>query len=293
MAAPIGAAAGFITASVGVGAAAVQVPLLTAGWTLALPHVVATSTGMASMLAGAFGAAYKYSAADTVDPVVAGSLALPAMATSVVGAKIASALPSQTLKLIWGCVAMAAASGAVYTSRPKPRPAGGSGRPALPDPSGAGGAWPAWATADGFAARLDRVPWAERAQHMCAGAGVGVLNGLLGVGGTPFVMSYLALATDMTQHQVLGTTMVAVIPGVMTGVATHAMLGNIHTTVLPLLCAGSMGGAAVGAGVSLTTDELLLKRLFAGVMVVVAGSVLRSAVRGGGLRALPLVGHRF
>jgi hypothetical protein len=30
-----------------------------------------------------------------------------------------------------------------------------------------------------------------------------------------------------------------------------------------------MAGAAVGAGVSLSTDELVLKRLFAGVMLIV------------------------
>ena len=63
--------------------------------------------------------------------------------------------------------------------------------------------------------------------------------------------------------------MVAVIPGVVTGVGAHALLGNIHARVLPLLCAGSMAGAAVGAGVSLSTDELVLKRLFAGVMLIV------------------------
>ena len=34
--------------------------------------------------------------------------------------------------------------------------------------------------------------------------------------------------------------MVAVIPGVMTGVGAHALLGNIHARVLPLLCAGSI-----------------------------------------------------
>jgi uncharacterized membrane protein YfcA len=185
MAAPIGAAAGFITASVGVGAAAVQVPMLTASRTLALPHVIAASTGMASMLAGALGAAYKYSAADTVDPVIAGSLALPAMATSVVGARIATALPAATLKLIWGCVAMMAASGAVCTCQPRPRAAGAGERPAVPPPAPrSDGSWPEWATAAGFAARLERVPAAERAQHMAAGSFVGLLNGLLGVGGT-------------------------------------------------------------------------------------------------------------
>jgi uncharacterized membrane protein YfcA len=43
--------------------------------------------------------------------------------------------------------------------------------------------------------------------------------------------------------------MVAVIPGVMTGVGAHALLGNIHARVLPLLCAGSMAGVAVGVKV--------------------------------------------
>jgi hypothetical protein len=44
---------------------------------------------------------------------------------------------------------------------------------------------------------------------------------------------------------VLGTTMVAVIPGVMTGVGAHALLGNIHARVLPLLCAGSISPGRV------------------------------------------------
>eukprot|EP01046_Picozoa_sp_COSAG06_P019272 COSAG06_NODE_1368_length_9679_cov_3.238055_2_plen_370_part_00 len=290
----VGAAAGFITASVGVGAAAVQVPLLTASWTLGLPHVIATSTGMASTLAGVAGAAYKYSAADTVDPVIAGSLALPAMATSVLGAKLAGRLSPPLLKLIWACVAATAATGAIYTSRPKQRDGdedgGASRRPRLPPGQSDGATWPpAWASYSGLAERLERLTVVEGVQHAAAGAFVGLLNGLIGVGGTPFVMAYLALFTDMTQHEVLGTTMVAVVPGVITGVATHALLGNLHWRVLPLLCTGSMAGAAIGAGVSLSTDELRLKQGFACIMTVIATSVMRSAVRGGALQALPVV----
>ena len=52
-----------------------------------------------------------------------------------------------------------------------------------------------------------------------------------------------------------------------------------------------MTGAAVGAGVSLCTDELMLKQAFAGVMTVIAASVLRSAVQGGALQALPVFGR--
>ncbi len=290
----VGAAAGFITASVGVGAAAVQVPMLTASWTLALPHVIATSTGLASMLAGVVGAAYKYSAADTVDPVVAGCLALPAMITSVVGAKLASGIAPPLLKLIWACCAATAATGAIYTSQPKQR-ASVSPAESLPplDRSGAGGWVPPWASYSGLIARFERLTVTEGMQHAVAGAGVGLLNGLIGVGGTPFVMAYLALFTEMTQHEVLGTTMVAVVPGVVTGVATHALLGNLHWQVLPLLCGGSMTGAAIGAGVSLSTDELKLKQAFAGVMTVIAATVLRSAIRGGALQAVPVIGRRF
>lgn len=287
----VGGAAGFITASVGVGAAAVQVPMLTASWSLGLPHVIATSTGLASMLAGVVGAAYKYSAADTVDPAIAGCLALPAMATSVVGAKLATGLSPPLLKLVWACCATTAATGAIYTSRPKERADHTLAHPLHSDCSRADHSWPPWMSYSGFAARLERLTIREGVQHAVAGAGVGMLNGLIGVGGTPIILAYLALFTEMTQHEVLGTTMVAVVPGVVTGVFTHALLGNLHWQVLPLLCAGSMTGAAVGAGVSLCTDELMLKQAFAGVMTVIAASVLRSAVQGGALQALPVVGR--
>ena len=307
----VGAAAGFITASVGVGAAAVQVPMLTASWTLALPHVIATSTGLASMLAGVVGAAYKYSAADTVDPVVAGCLALPAMATSIAGAKLATKLRPPVLKLIWACCAATAATGAIYTCQPKQRahsppmpssPSSDRSSESMPPGLVIGcgnerttASWvpPPWVSYSGLVARFERLTIREGMQHATAGAGVGLLNGLIGVGGTPFVMAYLALFTELTQHEILGTTMVAVVPGVVTGVVTHALLGNLHWQVLPLLCAGSMAGAAFGAGISLSTDELMLKQAFAGVMTVIAASVLRSAIRGGALHALPIIGRRF
>jgi len=218
---PIGAAAGFCTSVIGVGSAAVLVPALTLG--LGLPQVVASSTGLAATLFGVTAGAAKYADADSVQMGVAAVLSPAAMLSSVAGARASARMSDRTLRLIWATLALSIAAASVKSARDVMVDAGQ--RPA-DDASVAStlvrrvsaALLPTTAEDDsgrvalGLMTRLERarVRVAEEigamrpevaARHILAGLTVGFMNGLLGVSGTPIVMSYLSLFTDCTQHQ--------------------------------------------------------------------------------------------
>ena len=307
VAVPIGLAAGFCTSVIGVGAAAVQVPALTLG--LGLPQVVASSTGLAATLFGILAGAAKYMDSDSVQLGVAGVLAPAAMLSSIAGASASTHMSDRSLKVVWAVLALAIAATSIKSARDVlsrddagQTAATSIGAAAVPlvrrvsEALGlAGRANRTARKGDGSAKRAPASSWLERtwakvavemstmraevaARHMAAGLVVGFMNGLLGVSGTPIVMSYLSLFTDCTQHQVLGTALVAVLPAIAIASVTHWRMGNVHPKLCACLMAGSVGGGVAGANVSLELPEAHLKLIFAGAMTVIGCSILRSTM---------------
>lgn len=107
-------------------------------------------------------------------------------------------------------------------------------------------------------------------QHLWApsliGVGSGYLAGLFGVGGGTLVVPALAVCTDMNHHQALATSLAAMIVPAVTGTVTHYRAGNCALAVAPFLAAGALLGAALGAQVSLHTNETWLRWGFSGLL---------------------------
>jgi len=294
VAVPIGAAAGFCTSVIGVGSAALQVPALTLG--LGLPQVVASATGLAATLFGVSAGAVKYADSDSVQLGVAAFLAPAAMLSSVAGARASNNMSDRSLKLIWALLALAIAATSVKAARDvmltdagqMPLPTASKlirrASEALHIPQSSEskaemyGMTSTWLerTREQVSEQVGLMTCEAIARHMVAGLAVGFMNGLLGVSGTPIVMSYLSLFTNCTQHQVLGTSLVAVLPAILIASVTHFRLGNIHPKLCVCLMAGSITGGFAGANVSLELPEGHLKLLFAGAMSIIGCSILRS-----------------
>jgi uncharacterized protein len=100
----------------------------------------------------------------------------------------------------------------------------------------------------------------------------GVLSGLFGVGGgILFVptLTYLGL----TQLHAEATSLLAIIPTVLVGVWRQQRYGNVRWRGALTIGVASIGAAFGGAALAQTLPESLLRKLFAGVLLVTATQI--------------------
>ncbi|MFL6011213.1 MAG: sulfite exporter TauE/SafE family protein [Gaiellaceae bacterium] len=106
----------------------------------------------------------------------------------------------------------------------------------------------------------------------------GVLAGMFGVGGgILFVPTLVALGLD--HHAANGTSLLAIIPTVLVGTWRQSRYGNVRwrgALVIGIAAAvAAQGGVALAESLSETT----LRRLFAALLVLVAGQIAWRARR--------------
>lgn len=98
----------------------------------------------------------------------------------------------------------------------------------------------------------------------------GMLSGLFGVGGGVIFVPFLILLKAYDPHVAIGTSLVIVIPTVLIGVWRHQQAGMVDWKVLPFILIFAMAGAWIGAHLSLQLESGLLRKLFAGFLVLIA-----------------------
>lgn len=98
----------------------------------------------------------------------------------------------------------------------------------------------------------------------------GVLGGLFGVGGGIVFVPLLVFLCHVNEHAAVGTSFAIIIPVVLTGLWMNQSSGTVHWRLaIPLgLCAAA--GAWLGSKLSLQMDLVLLRRLFAILLLGVA-----------------------
>jgi uncharacterized membrane protein YfcA len=108
------------------------------------------------------------------------------------------------------------------------------------------------------------------------GLAAGVLAGMFGVGGgILFVPALIALG--LGQHEAIGTSLLAIIPTVLIGTWRQARYGNVRWRAALVLGIAAATSAQAGVVVAEELSGATLRRLFAGLLVVVAVQiVLRS-----------------
>ena len=119
------------------------------------------------------------------------------------------------------------------------------------------------------------------------GLAAGVLAGLLGIGGGVLMVPAMVLLVGFDQHIAQGTSLLVIIPAALAGSITHYRHGRLSLRDAGLLAAGGIGGALVGSVTALSLDEELLQRLFAILILIVAGRMLMGARRPAADRSKP------
>jgi uncharacterized membrane protein YfcA len=104
------------------------------------------------------------------------------------------------------------------------------------------------------------------------GVAAGVVSGLLGVGGgILFVPTLLALGLD--QRHAEATSLLAIIPTVAAGAWSQSRYGNVRWRAALMLGVASIAGVAGGGTLAESLPQHALRRLFAVLLLLVAGQL--------------------
>lgn len=101
------------------------------------------------------------------------------------------------------------------------------------------------------------------------GLAAGVFAGMFGVGGgILFVPALVALGLD--HHDATGTSLLAIVPTVLVGTWRQARYGNVRWRAGIVLGVAAAASAQAGVVLAESLSDATLRRLFAGLLVVVA-----------------------
>ncbi len=119
----------------------------------------------------------------------------------------------------------------------------------------------------------------ELAIAISLGLVAGVLAGMFGVGGGILFVPTLALGLGLTQIHAEATSLLAIIPTVIAGTWRQWRYGNVRWRAALILGLAAIGGVEAGVVVAQSLPEDVLRRLFGGLMVLVAAQVAWRARR--------------
>ena len=103
----------------------------------------------------------------------------------------------------------------------------------------------------------------------------GVLSGLVGVGGGIIMVPLLVMFFGFNQHQAQGTSLaVLAVPVTAVAVFNYYKEGQINVKYAAIIAVFFVVGSIFGSKFALTLDQKLLKKIFAVVLLVIAGKML-------------------
>jgi uncharacterized protein len=104
------------------------------------------------------------------------------------------------------------------------------------------------------------------------GLAAGVLAGMFGVGGgILFVPTLIVLG--LNQHEAIGTSLLAIVPTVLVGTWRQSRYGNVRWHAAAILGVAAAITAQGGVAVAEALPASTLRRLFAGLLVLVAAQI--------------------
>jgi uncharacterized protein len=110
---------------------------------------------------------------------------------------------------------------------------------------------------------------------LAIGLGAGVLAGMFGIGGGLVIVPALIFLVKLSEAEAIGTSLAALIPPVgLLGAVEYYRSGHINLRYAALVAAGLFVGAYFGARITIALPDLLLRRLFAALLIVLGVRML-------------------
>jgi uncharacterized membrane protein YfcA len=107
----------------------------------------------------------------------------------------------------------------------------------------------------------------------------GVFAGLFGVGGGILFVPTLTLGLGLTQLHAEATSLLAIVPTAVTGSIQQYRYGNVRWRAAALIGVSAIAGVEVGAQIAESLPEDVLQRLFAILLLGVAGQIAWRALK--------------
>lgn len=99
----------------------------------------------------------------------------------------------------------------------------------------------------------------------------GIFSGLLGVGGGVVMIPLMVFALGFTQHQAQGTSLaVLAIPVTFIAAYNYYEAGHVNWKYALIIAVTFVAGAYLGSKLAVSIDQVLLKKIFGFVLLVVA-----------------------
>ena len=114
------------------------------------------------------------------------------------------------------------------------------------------------------------------------GLAAGLLSAMLGVGSGILLVPVLVLAIGLPQKSAQGTALAVMVPMALVGAARYIANPAIDISLVRvvLLAAGAIAGAFIGAAIAARVPGIVLRRIFAGFLLIVSVRMML-ATRGG------------
>jgi uncharacterized membrane protein YfcA len=106
------------------------------------------------------------------------------------------------------------------------------------------------------------------------GLGVGIINGLFGVGGGFLIVAALVLTLNFPTRLAIGTSLSIIAVIAVAGIAAHAELGAIDLELTFLVMVGSIAGMLFGARVDHFATPKVINRVAASITAVIAFALI-------------------
>ena len=110
---------------------------------------------------------------------------------------------------------------------------------------------------------------------LVVGLAAGVFSGMFGIGGGLIIVPALMFFFGMKDLEALGTSLAALIPPVgLLGAAQYYRGGHMQIKYAALIAVGLFIGAYFGAKIIIGLPPVLIRRLYAGFLILVAARML-------------------
>ncbi len=111
----------------------------------------------------------------------------------------------------------------------------------------------------------------DRLMQLAAiGTAAGVFSGLFGVGGGTVVVPLLILWLRFGEREATGTSLLAIVPMAIAGVAAHATYGNVHVGDGLLIGLPAVGGVLAGTWLQQRVPGAQVRLMFALLLLCTA-----------------------